>query len=345
MIKISVIIPVYKVPLEYLRKCFNTLTTQTMQECEFIVVSDGAPKAECSICEEYATKDYRFKFFNQIHAGVSATKNFALKKASGEYITFADADDWVEPNFLNEIYEIASSKKLDILNWNYRLENTPVENQVKPLINHSIDLLDNNQRNIFLNNILINQDFGQSLSSCCTRLYNALFLKENKFFFSEDLSIGEDKAFNYQAYIVAKRMGYINKTYYNYRMRNESTVHKFIPNSFPIYLKYINYIKSICHPENQRSLGKEFLNVFFHSLNTSYFPPNRSVSIKESINYLKTIIYSNEFQQALYLLKGETYPFSLQFYLFCLHKQLLFPIYVRAIRYLFQRKFLCSYKQ
>lgn len=52
--KVSIIVPIYKVPLEYLRACLDSLAAQTVQECEFVVVSDGAPEAECSVCEEYA---------------------------------------------------------------------------------------------------------------------------------------------------------------------------------------------------------------------------------------------------------------------------------------------------
>ena len=81
MIKVSVIVPVYKVPLKYLRACLDSLTAQTLQECEFIVVSDGAPEAECAICAEYAGKDSRLKFFRREHAGVSATRNYGIEKA------------------------------------------------------------------------------------------------------------------------------------------------------------------------------------------------------------------------------------------------------------------------
>ena len=80
-IKVSVIIPVYKVPLEYLRTCLDSLVAQTMHECEFIVVSDGAPEAECSICEEYVARDCRFKFFS---ASVNGVLFF---KVSGEYLS------------------------------------------------------------------------------------------------------------------------------------------------------------------------------------------------------------------------------------------------------------------
>ena len=105
MINVSVIIPVYKVPLEYLRACFDSLVAQTMQESEFIVVSDGAPEAETFVCEEYVAKDSRFKLFKCVHAGVSAARNYGMEAASGEYVAFVDSDDAVVKNFCEIIYE------------------------------------------------------------------------------------------------------------------------------------------------------------------------------------------------------------------------------------------------
>ena len=60
-VKISVIVPIYIVPPEYLRACLDSLAAQTLQECEFIMVSDGAPDAENQICEEYTQKDFRLQ--------------------------------------------------------------------------------------------------------------------------------------------------------------------------------------------------------------------------------------------------------------------------------------------
>ena len=78
MIKVSVIVPVYIVPLEYLQTCLDSLIAQTMRECEFIIVSDGALETECSICENYAKRDSRLKFYKRAHAGVSATRKSAV---------------------------------------------------------------------------------------------------------------------------------------------------------------------------------------------------------------------------------------------------------------------------
>ena len=341
MIKVSVIIPVYKVPLNYLRECLTSLALQTFRECEFIVISDGASDEENSVCKEYAQKDARFLFFKREHAGVSTTRNFGIEQAKGEYITFVDSDDWIEENFLDDVCEYANKNALDILSWNYRRIDVSPDEQVRSLTDHSIELLSEDQKNLFRNNILINQDFGQSLSPCWNRLYRLSFIQKYNIVFCKALSIGEDKAFNYQAYLCCERAGFLNKTFYNYRVRKDSAVHKYIPNSLPIYLKYIDYIASFCLPQNQESLGKEFLNIFFRTLNDSYFPKKTPISTSKNVSQLKEIILSDEFQRNLVFASTNKHSFIVHIYLYCLSHRILIPIYIHALRYLIQRKLQC----
>ena len=126
-IKVSVIVPVYKVPLEYLRACFDSLIAQSLQESEFIVVSDGAPEAECSVCEEYADRDSRFKFFRREHAGVSATRNYGIEKAQGEYISFVDSDDCVKQNYLSFLSQLQVSPDIIFFNFVFQFKNRIIQ--------------------------------------------------------------------------------------------------------------------------------------------------------------------------------------------------------------------------
>ena len=121
-IKVSVILPVYKVPLEYLRDCLDSLIAQTLRECEFIMVSDGAPEAECSVCEEYVARDSRFKFFKCEHAGVSVARNFGINQAQGEYTSFVDSDDLVSPEIFQKAYDFSKKENSDIVFWNMLLQ-------------------------------------------------------------------------------------------------------------------------------------------------------------------------------------------------------------------------------
>ena len=179
MIKVSVIVPVYKVPLKYLRECFASLLAQTMQECEFIVVADGAPDAECSVCEEYASKDSRFNFFRREHAGVSATRNFGISQAQGEYITFVDSDDWIEPNCCEDLFNYALENNSDVVLFDYIPEG--LHYKKIPYSGKSIDQLCPDEiNNLQKQCIRLTEDrFVGAVSTSCKFVKKDLLLKHN----------------------------------------------------------------------------------------------------------------------------------------------------------------------
>ncbi len=114
----SIIIPVYNVA-PYLRECLDSVLAQTYPAWEAICVDDGSTDGSGAILDEYAAKDARLKIIHQPNAGVSAARNRALKKVKGEWITFVDADDVIDPwrlEFLNEL--ILSHPQIDWIHEN-----------------------------------------------------------------------------------------------------------------------------------------------------------------------------------------------------------------------------------
>ena len=79
MPKISVIVPFFEVVEKHFRDCLDSLCSQTMQDTEFLLVSDGASSKSSSICDEYIKKDLRFRLLTKEHSGVSATRNLGIK--------------------------------------------------------------------------------------------------------------------------------------------------------------------------------------------------------------------------------------------------------------------------
>ncbi len=100
-IKLSVIVPVYKVE-NYLHKCVDSILGQTYKALEIILVDDGSPDKCGKICDEYAVKDERIKVIHKSNGGLSDARNAGIEVAEGEYITFVDSDDWIE----KDMYEI-----------------------------------------------------------------------------------------------------------------------------------------------------------------------------------------------------------------------------------------------
>ncbi|GMO37902.1 MAG: hypothetical protein Ta2B_17610 [Termitinemataceae bacterium] len=110
---ISVIIPVYNVE-HYLRRCLDSVLAQTFTDFECILIDDGSPDKSPAICDEYAKKDSRFVVIHQANAGVSAARNAGLDIAQGEWITFVDSDDWIEPDMLRVLYQNAVKHQSDV---------------------------------------------------------------------------------------------------------------------------------------------------------------------------------------------------------------------------------------
>ena len=95
-VKVSVIVPVYKIEESLLRRCLDSLASQSEKNAEFIVVDDGSPDCCGDIIDEYAIKDSRFVPIHTENCGVSNARNVGLDHAVGKYVIFVDGDDYVE---------------------------------------------------------------------------------------------------------------------------------------------------------------------------------------------------------------------------------------------------------
>ena len=99
---ISVIVPVYNTA-PWLRRCLDSICSQSYKNLEILCVNDGSPDNAAEILAEYVAKDSRLKIFTQENAGLSAARNTGLEHASGEWVTGVDSDDYLYPG----IYEQA----------------------------------------------------------------------------------------------------------------------------------------------------------------------------------------------------------------------------------------------
>lgn len=113
MPKVSVIIPVYNTE-KYLRKCLDSVCNQTLSDIEIICVNDCSPDNSLEILNEYAQKDNRIKVINfEENKGVSIARNTGIDSATGEFIGFVDADDFVDLDFYEKLYNKATETGAD----------------------------------------------------------------------------------------------------------------------------------------------------------------------------------------------------------------------------------------
>ena len=118
--KFSILIPVYNVK-RYLRQCLDSVLAQSINDYEVILVNDGSSDGSDIICEEYAKKDERIKYYSKQNEGLLLTRRYSLKKAKGDYVLFLDSDDYWEPNLLETISRtIIEEPYSDMILFRYR---------------------------------------------------------------------------------------------------------------------------------------------------------------------------------------------------------------------------------
>ena len=111
---VTVVVPIYNVE-DYLAECLDSLETQTYQKIEVLLIDDGSKDGSANVAKAYEAKDPRFKYISQKNQGLSAARNTGIAKAKGEYISFIDSDDWVEPDYVESMLKTAIENDADLV--------------------------------------------------------------------------------------------------------------------------------------------------------------------------------------------------------------------------------------
>ena len=112
--RISVIVPVYNVE-QYLPRCVESILAQTYENLEIILVDDGSTDASPALCDARAAADSRFHVLHQANAGVSAARNAALERATGQYLQFVDGDDYLPSTATERLVRTAGATGADLV--------------------------------------------------------------------------------------------------------------------------------------------------------------------------------------------------------------------------------------
>ena len=111
---LSVIVPVYNVE-EYLPRCIDSILAQTYENLEILLVNDGSRDNSGAICDEYARIDSRIRVYHKENGGQSTARNLALDAMTGEFLTFVDSDDWLEPDAYASMMALAMEEKVKLV--------------------------------------------------------------------------------------------------------------------------------------------------------------------------------------------------------------------------------------
>lgn len=113
MPKVSIIVPMYNSE-KFLDRCIQSLINQTLKDIEIILVNDASPDNSLDLARNYEKQDFRITVIDLPH-NIVASRNEGIKIAKGEYLGFVDADDWVEPNMYEELYQKTQNCKIDVV--------------------------------------------------------------------------------------------------------------------------------------------------------------------------------------------------------------------------------------
>lgn len=225
--RISVIIPVYQVE-RYLKQCLESLLSQSFGDFEVILVDDGSKDGSGVICDEYATRDNRFRVIHVENGGVSKARNLGIEKAKGDYLVFVDSDDWVESDYFQSLVPYLG--EYDMLFYGAKIVSDKNRYnrggyKTKQLSSVGGDSLSNVVYNLFEIGVL-----GYMWAMCICRE----LLINNHIFLNETVSLHEDALFTYECLMYADKICSLSIQPYRYRLNmNGETLSMKLPDNYP----------------------------------------------------------------------------------------------------------------
>lgn len=215
---ISVVVPVYGVEL-YLDQCISSIVTQTYRNIEIILVDDGSKDRCPQISDEWAAKDARIHVIHKANGGLSSARNAGMKIMHGEYVTFVDSDDWLEPEFIEMLYKAISLYDHKVAVCGFKRVYTNRETASRFLIN---------SESVFYPCVTDQavKYFFEIAIAVWGKLYHKSVVKGIDFV---DGRLAEDISFQIEVLKRVTSVSFCNMHLYDYRIRENSIAHTIKP--------------------------------------------------------------------------------------------------------------------
>ena len=207
---VSIIVPVYNVE-KYLKECIDSIVHQTYKNTEIILVDDGSKDSSGIICDNFQKENTNIKVYHKNNSGVSDTRNFGIKKATGKFITFIDSDDVIDNNFIEKMVNKSNDCDLVCCNYSFWYKDKKIDNQF-----NNVGIMDREsiKKELFKKNSIK----GYS----CNKLFKTSIIKDNNIEFSSEIKICEDLLFCFKYCQYINQAFIIEDNLYYYRMRKTS---------------------------------------------------------------------------------------------------------------------------
>ena len=252
LVLFTLIVPIYNTSEQYLCTCMDSLLQQTYGNIEIILVDDGSAD-ECAIrCDSYAKEDKRVRVIHQQNQGVSVARNAGIDAASGKWILFVDADDWLEYHTCERIKDYLERQSCDILLFNAIREYAEgMQKNMKYGFDHK-RLYDTND--VSVKEMLYRRGMGNpntregrlcNVYYCWDKVYSREFLHTNKLRFPVGIPKSEDKIFILSCFEKLQTLYYVEDVFYHYRLNLASVCHKYGEHADQDRMKMAKYLSVI----------------------------------------------------------------------------------------------------
>lgn len=299
---------------QFLGRCLDSVVNQTYLPLEIILINDGSTDSSGDICDRYAQQDSRIKVIHQINAGVSSARNTGLDTTTGDYISFVDPDDYIEPNTYEtlipylandiDILRFNAKRKGEILNW------LPFEGEYSG---------EHFEQEVVLP-MIGSERFGGMfiLGVLWVHLFKREVIEKNHIRFNKDLRRCEDRLFTITAMLHANRMFFIDDILYHYQVNDESLSNRYDSIRWQQELIFLDDLKreyiqtkseSFISEADQR-IKNDYVLRAITSINNEYFTNNnnsfwqRYKNIQAIVNNTHTKLSIKDIQKEKSGLKG-----------------------------------------
>ena len=241
MVFFSIIIPVYNVK-DWLSRCLDSILSDRCDDMELILVDDGSTDGSGDICDSYASSFSSIQVIHKPNGGLSSARNAGLEKASGEWISFIDSDDWVDRDTFYSIKTLLTQMDTqpDIIKFGYKkVYNDSVQDYI-PCIPEGRygreDIINNLLPVAFGSGRISDSTMNSFILSSCAHIYRHGFLKRTDARFVSEREIGsEDFLFLFGLYMKASCVYVTHSTWYNYDTREGSLTRRYRKDLFAQY--------------------------------------------------------------------------------------------------------------
>lgn len=211
--KISIIVPIYKVE-QYLSRCVESLLKQTYKNIEIILVDDGSPDQCPKMCDAYAEHDERICVIHKKNGGLSEARNTGLKVANGDYVMYVDSDDYLEADACEHLINAMTTESDFVVGAIREIRGTAIVYRKHTNLSSHTEYA---ARDFIIKSIENNEWF----SHACANLYKKSFLIDNHLFYKVGYYY-EDMEMLPRLYLAAKKIIYVDYSFYNYVIREDS---------------------------------------------------------------------------------------------------------------------------